>query len=36
VLFLTAILLFAVTFLLNTLAEILSQRLRRKYAQSDA
>ena len=36
VLFLTAILLFVVTFLLNTLAEILSQRLRRKYAQSDA
>ncbi|MYB27038.1 MAG: ABC transporter permease subunit [Candidatus Dadabacteria bacterium] len=36
VLFLTAILLFAVTFLLNTLAEILSQRLRRRYAQSDA
>ena len=36
VLFLTAILLFAVTFLLNTLAEVLSQRLRRKYAQSDA
>ncbi|MCY3825790.1 MAG: ABC transporter permease subunit [Candidatus Dadabacteria bacterium] len=36
VLFLTAVLLFAVTFLLNTLAEILSQRLRRKYAQSDA
>lgn len=36
VLFLTAILLFMVTFLLNTLAEILSQRLRRKYAQSDA
>ena len=36
VLFLTAILLFVATFLLNTLAEILSQRLRRKYAQSDA
>ena len=36
VLFLTAILLFVVTFLLNTLAEVLSQRLRRKYAQSDA
>ena len=36
VLFLTAILLFMATFLLNTLAEILSQRLRRKYAQSDA
>lgn len=36
VLFLTAILLFAATFLLNTLAEILSRRLRRKYAQSDA
>ena len=36
VLFLTAILLFAVTFLLNTLAEIISQRLRRKYARSDA
>ncbi len=35
VLFLTAILLFAFTFLLNTLAEILSQRLRRKYARSD-
>ena len=36
VLFLAAILLFMVTFLLNTLAEILRQRLRRKYAQSDA
>ena len=36
VLFLTAILLFVATFLLNTLAEILSQKLRRKYAQSDA
>lgn len=36
VLFLTAILLFAFTFLLNTLAEILSQKLRRKYAQTDA
>ncbi len=36
VLFLAAILLFLATFLLNTLAEILRQRLRRKYAQSDA
>ncbi len=36
VLFLAAILLFLVTFFLNTLAEILRQRLRRKYAQSDA
>ena len=36
VLFLAAILLFLATFFLNTLAEILRQRLRRKYAQSDA
>ena len=36
VLFLAAILLFLATFVLNTLAEILRQRLRRKYAQSDA
>ena len=36
VLFLAAILLFLATFFLNTLAEILRQRLRRKYSQSDA
>ncbi len=36
VLFLAAILLFLTTFFLNTLAEILRQRLRRKYSQSDA
>lgn len=36
ILFLTAILLFLFTFFLNTLAEILRQRLRKKYGQSDA
>ncbi len=36
ILFLAAILLFLTTFFLNTLAEILRQRLRRKYSQSDA
>ena len=36
VLFLAAILLFLFTFFLNTLAEILRQRLRKKYGQLDA
>ena len=36
ILFLTAILLFLATFFLNTLAEILRQRLRKKYGQADA
>jgi phosphate transport system permease protein len=33
VLFLAALLLFAVTFVVNTLAELVRQRLRRRYAQ---
>jgi phosphate transport system permease protein len=33
VLFLAALLLFAVTFVVNTVAELVRQRLRRRYAQ---
>jgi len=33
ILFLAALLLFAMTFLLNTVAEVIRQRLRNKYSQ---